>query len=927
MEKKIVLIDGHSILNRAFYGLPDLTNAKGEHTNAVYGFLNIMLKILEEEKPDYLTVAFDVKQPTFRHVMFEEYKGTRKPMPEELRQQVPLVKEVLMAMHITVVEKPGYEADDVLGTIARRAEEHGMEVSLVSGDRDLLQLATDKIKIRIPKTKRTGTEIEDYYPTDVMEKYQVTPLQIIDLKGLMGDTADNIPGVPGIGEKTATKIIKEFGSVEEAILHVDEITPKKARENLKEFEEKARLSKVLATIKTDCELEYSLDEATLEDMFNEEAFKIMKRLEFKSLLSKFDQEQVKNEDIEKCFLSVKGKKEAENVFILAKDCLSKEKEIGLALIAEDSVLEFASKKKENFMEANGQFSLFAQEEPKEELLLATIIAIDEQVYYLETSKEISEAWIVEKLSELLGTKGIIAVLDLKRMLYILDKLFKAYQMEAEVLLQSMERNIIDLSVAQYLLQPLQESYEYDDIARDCLGMALISKKDFQGKKSLLECKKEKAEEFKNYCCYQSFVSKKAYKLLMDELEATEMMCLYKDVELPLVYVLFAMEQRGIRVNKGELKKYGEKLEVRILELEKEIYELAGETFNINSPKQLGVILFEKLQLPFAKKTKTGYSTSADILDKLKNDYPIVAKILEYRQLSKLKSTYADGLANFICEEDGRIHGKFNQTITATGRLSSTEPNLQNIPIRMEIGREIRKVFIPRDGYVFLDADYSQIELRILAHMSGDDSLITAYNSGKDIHRITASEVFHTPFEEVTSQQRSNAKAVNFGIVYGISSFGLGQDLHISKKEAEEYIERYFATYPGIKKFLDSAVEIAKKEGFVASLMGRRRPVPELSSSNFMQRSFGERIAMNSPIQGTAADIMKVAMVRVEQRIKEEQLQSKLLLQIHDELLVETHPDEVEQVKQILEEEMSRALELLVPLEVEVKEGNNWNEAH
>ena len=927
MGKKIVLIDGHSILNRAFYGLRDLTNAKGEHTNAIYGFLNIMLKILEEEKPDYLTVAFDVKQPTFRHVMFEEYKGTRKPMPEELREQVPLIKEVLMAMHITVVEKPGYEADDVLGTIARQAEKEGIEVSLVSGDRDLLQLATDKIKIRIPKTKRTGTEIEDYYPADVMEKYQVTPLQIIDLKGLMGDTADNIPGVPGIGEKTATKIIKQFGSVEEAILHVDEIAPKKARENLKEFEEKARLSKVLATIKTDCELEYSLKEATFENMFNEDAFKIMKRLEFKSLLSKFDQEQVKNEDIEKSFCIIKGKKEAEKVFAQAKDSLSKAKEIGLALIAEENVLEFASKKKENYMEANGQFSLFAQEEPEKEILLALTLAVEEQVYYIEPSKEVTEAWIAEELRQLVETKGTIAVLDLKRMLYILDKLFKAKQMDTEILNQPIEKNIMDISVAQYLLQPLQESYEYDDIARDCLGMALFSKKDFQGKKSLFDCKKEKPNEFKNYCCYQSFVSKKACKLLLDNLEIAGMLSLFKDIEMPLVYVLFAMEQRGVRVNKEALKEYGEKLEVRILELEKEIYELAGETFNINSPKQLGVVLFEKLQLPFAKKTKTGYSTSADILDKLKNDYPIVSKILEYRQLSKLKSTYADGLVNYICEDDGRIHGKFNQTITATGRLSSTEPNLQNIPIRMEIGREIRKVFIPRDGYVFLDADYSQIELRILAHMSGDESLIKAYSMGKDIHRITASEVFHTPFEEVTSQQRSNAKAVNFGIVYGISSFGLGQDLHISKKEAEEYIERYFATYPGIKQFLDKAVETAKKEGFIASLMGRRRPVPELSSSNFMQRSFGERIAMNSPIQGTAADIMKVAMVRVEQRMNAEQLQSKLLLQIHDELLVETHPDEVEQVKKILEEEMSQALELLVPLEVEVKKGNNWNEAH
>lgn len=922
MGKKIVLIDGHSILNRAFYGVPDLTNAKGEHTNAVYGFLNIIFKILEEEKAEYVTVAFDVKQPTFRHIMYEPYKGTRKPMPEELREQVPLMKEVLTAMGITIVEKPGFEADDILGTIARMAEREGFDVSLVSGDRDLLQLATEKIKIRIPKTKRGGTEIEDYYPKDVEEKYQVSPLQIIDLKGLMGDTADNIPGVPGIGEKTATKILSQFPSVEEAILHVEEITPKKARENLKEFKGQAKLSKQLATIKTDCEIDYSIENAKIGDMFNEKAFQILKRLEFKSFLSKFNQSQGGDETREKSFIKLSEKNDIQNVFEEAKARLEEGKHIGFSMISDTTRSWFQQKKQENYMEASGQYLFFnVMDEKEEEWLLGASVAIEDKVYYIEPSSEFSERKLLQQFIALFASKGQVAVTDVKSLLYALDCFEQKYELSVK------NWNFFDTSIAAYLLNPLQDSYEYDDLARDYLDLALVSQKDFLSKKTFMEKKKEDKEAFINFVCYQALVAGATKEILEHKLAEEQMLSLFDEVEMPLVYVLFAMEKRGIRLNEEELSAYGKRLGSQILDLEKEIYNLAGEEFNINSPKQLGKILFEKLELPGAKKTKTGYSTSADILERLRPDYPIVDKILTYRQLAKLKSTYADGLVNYICRADGRIHGTFNQTITATGRLSSTEPNLQNIPIRMELGREIRKVFIPKDGYVFLDADYSQIELRILAHMSGDESLINAYNSGEDIHRITASQVFHTPFEEVTNEQRSNAKAVNFGIVYGISSFGLGQDLHISKKEAQEYIDRYFETYPGIKKFLDGEVEKGKKDGYVTSLMGRRRPIPELSSGNFMQRSFGERIAMNSPIQGTAADIMKVAMIRVEQRMQREKLESKLLLQIHDELLVETHPDEVEQVKKILEEEMYQAMKLSVPLEVAVSQGQNWNEAH
>ncbi len=884
MNKKLVLIDGHSILNRAFYGIPDLTNAEGLHTNAVYGFLNILFKILDEEKPDYLTVAFDVHAPTFRHKMYDAYKGTRKPMAEELRQQVPLMKEMLKAMGVKIIEKEGYEADDIIGTIAKRSEKEGLVVSVVSGDRDLLQLATEHIKIRIPKTKRTGTEIEDYNAADVRERYQVTPLQFIDVKALMGDTADNIPGVPGIGEKTATNLIVAYGSIEEAYAHVDEIKPNRAKENLKEHYDMAQMSKTLATIEINADIDYSLEDAALGDLFTEEAYLLCKRLEFKNLLAKFDVSAPKNET-EQYFRKISDLAGAEEFLAGAK----KEKELGFFLVEE-----------------------------KGRLLGISFSSGEKDTVFLAVEGFLTEEYLLDALRGLLEAGACGVTFSLKPQLHLL---FAKEEKTSEAL----AREFFDAEIAAYLLNPLKNEYSYEDLAKDYLGLMIPSRADLLGKLSLSDAAETQPEAFLKYVCFVSYVAYAAKPVLERELSDTGMKELFTGIEMPLLFTLADMEREGIRADKAALQEYGEKLSVRIAELEKSIYEGAGEKFNINSPKQLGVILFEKLQMPYAKKTKTGYSTAADVLDKLAPEYPLVADILEYRQLAKLKSTYADGLADYITE-DGRIHSTFNQTVTATGRISSTEPNLQNIPIRMELGRLIRKVFLPREGAVFVDADYSQIELRVLAHMSGDEMLIAAYREAQDIHRMTASQVFHVPFDEVTDLQRRNAKAVNFGIVYGISSFGLSQDLSITRKEAAEYIERYFETYPGIKTFLDGLVAGAKKDGYVSSMFGRRRPVPELSSSNFMQRSFGERVAMNAPIQGTAADIIKIAMNRVHDRLLKEGLKSRLLLQVHDELLVEAAEDEVDVVGKILEEEMHHAADLKVSLEIDMHTGNNWYEA-
>ena len=895
MSEKIVLIDGHSILNRAFYGIPDLTNAEGMHTGAVYGFLNILFSILDQEQPDYLAVAFDVHQPTFRHEMYAAYKGTRKPMPPELREQVPLMKEVLRAMHIQTVEQPGLEADDILGTLARRAEKDGMEVSLVSGDRDLLQIATNRVKIRIPKTKGGRTQIEDYYAADVETAYQVNPTQFIELKALMGDTADNIPGVPKVGEKTAKDLMVTYGSIENIYAHLEEISKKSIRESLRENQELADLSKTLATIKTDADFEFTFENARVGSFFQEDSYPIFKKLGFKNFLTRFDR-QIKEEKADRTLRVIEDLNEAEAYF----SALQQSKGNGLITAAIVPMME-AEKMASGAASQTWNFYGIA------------VAGEGTEAVFLPAQGFLTWEYLAQKVSQLEHT-GRLGVCEAKKLYrFLRDR-------------DSRHAKAFDVQIAAYLCNPLKNDYTMEDITAEYLGKTLPDLSDY-GKKSLAECmqEEESAAYLQEY--YGRYVTAlyESTVLLQEKLQNQDMLELFETMEMPLSYVLFDMEREGVEVCPEQLQNYGQALVSRIEELEQAIWKQAGEEFNIHSPKQLGEILFEKMKLPGAKKTKSGYSTAADILDKLAEDYPIVQDILEYRGLTKLKSTYADGLMNFV-GEDKRIHTNFNQTITATGRISSTEPNLQNIPMRTELGRKIREVFVAKDGCVFMDADYSQIELRILAHMSKDQKLIEAYESHEDIHAITASQVFGVPFNEVTPLQRRNAKAVNFGIVYGISAFGLSRDLSISKKEAAQYIDQYFATYPGVKTYLEACVELAKKEGFSETLYKRRRPIPELASSNFMTRSFGERVAMNAPIQGTAADIIKIAMIKVYKDLNEAGLKTRLILQIHDELLLEVPEEEVEQARQILQTAMESAADLAVKLEIDLHTGKNWYDA-
>ncbi len=913
MSNKLLLIDGHSILSRAFYGIPPLTTSKGIHTNAVYGFLNIMLKAIDDEGCTHLSVAFDLsREKLLRSKLYPQYKAQRKPMPEELLMQVPMMMDMLKAMGIPITTLEGYEADDILGTLAKKAQAEGFEVTILSGDRDLLQLADEHIKISIPKTSRGRTEVFNYLPQDVKEQYGVTPSEFIDMKALMGDASDNIPGVPGIGEKTAQAIIMKYGSIEEAHAHADEVTPRRASTNLKEHYDMAELSKRLATIDTASPVSFDEEGSRLGNIYTEEALSMVRELEFKSLITRFSEHATAQEPAASF---IEGFKQSSDLYF-ARTIMSDaaaEKSIGFYLEASDAAA-----------------------------VLGLAISRD-RIYVLCGTGHEADAMEREQGDEPLTKEGLIHMAEelIKELIQRNSRIYTLRLKEQLKLMPSLRRSscIYDLSVGAYVLNPLKDSYDYDDLARDFMATAAETRTELLGKGSICEAAgsqdPDKAQAAFRAAAYSAAAALLSGPSILKALKEAESLGLYTDIELPLIYSLNDMELAGIRVDKDELSAYAALLKSQIDDIEKDIYDMAGEIFNINSPSQLAHILFEKLGLKGGKKTKTGYSTAADVLNKLAPDYPIVMKVLRYRTLMKLYSTYAAGLSQYI-EEDGRIHGHFNQTVTATGRISSTDPNLQNIPVRTEEGKELRKVFVPSEGFLFLDADYSQVELRILTALSGDEKLIEAYRHAEDIHRLTASQVFHVPIDEVTPEMRRNAKAVNFGIVYGISAFGLGEGLSISRKEAQDYIDSYFHTYPKVKEYLDGSVAFAKEHGYAKTYFGRRRPIPELKSSNFMQRSFGERAAMNSPIQGTAADVMKIAMNSVNMRLSGldkdgkqtgKSFRSRIVLQVHDELLIETWKDELEEVRAIVKESMESAVRLSVPLSCDINTGDNWYDCH
>jgi len=876
-----------------------LTNAQGEPTNAVYGFLNILFKLLDEERPTHLAVAFDVKAPTFRHAIYKEYKGTRKPMPQELLTQVPMLQEVLRAMDVPCIAKAGLEADDIIGTLSRRLTDR-MQVVIVSGDRDLLQLATDTVLVRIPKTSKGKTEIFNYYAKDVLEEYKVTPTEFIDLKALQGDTSDNIPGLPGVGPKTATELIVQYHSVENAEAHIDEIQKKSVRESFEKNRELAHLSKVLATIDVNADLAFDVDSAALNNLYTPQAYELIKRHNFKSLFNRFSEAAAvaNTSDIslpaEKTKIQYKFVSDREEALKILSQA-GKEKEVGMSFCIDGDSRWFGIG-----------------------------LAYSDRSYYITIENPL-EALAFYAPARDVFSKTRVYVYDLKKTLHLL---MDTSGENVSTFLEPIRMRAQDLSVMAYLLSPLSPPEDTFSCAASHLNETHRTLAEILGKNKLFEVYPVLEEQIGTIFAKEAELNLRLGNVLQTQMEQQGEKTLYDEVELPLVYGLFRMERYGIRVDANALREYSVVLGRSIKELEADILRLGGEAangVNLNSPKQLGEFLFETLRIPGGKKTKTGYSTAADVLEKLAPDHAIIRQILKYRQLTKLKSTYADALPGYV-KEDGRIHGTFNQTVTATGRISSADPNLQNIPVRNDLGKEIRKLFVPAPGYIFVDADYSQIELRILAHMSEDENLIAAYHQDKDIHAITAASVFHVPLSEVTPQMRRNAKAVNFGIVYGISAFGLSEDLSITRKEAEQYIERYFATYPKVKELLDRLVADAERLGYSTTLLGRKRPIPELKASQYMTREFGKRVAMNAPIQGTAADIIKIAMNAVNAELTDRKMASRIVLQVHDELLIEAKEDEVEEVKRLLVACMKSAMNLSVDLEVSVATGENWNDA-
>lgn len=898
--KKIVLIDGNSILNRAFYGIMGnkmLTTPDGKYTNAVYGFLAILFKVLEDIEPEYLMVTFDLKAPTARHKLYDGYKATRKGMPNELAEQMPILKDILKSMNIKVIEKEGYEADDVLGTMAKRAEKDGFDVTIVSGDRDTFQLTSNRVKVRIPHTKMGKTETETFGREEVLKKYGVTPKQLIEVKGLQGDTSDNIPGVPGIGEKTALELVKKYKTIDgiyEAIEKGEDDLKPKAKERLLENKELAMLSRTLGTINLEVPIEENLEEFKIKEWNKEEVFSKFKELNFNRFIDRFN---LKSEEGPKQNLAELFEIKTLNTQNEIKDLLEK--------IQNKLVFMLGTEKVE-------QENLIIKKQIK-----SIYIYIDNTVYEIKfnTNEEFISYF-----------KTIFENENIQKYSYRLNETY-VLLMQNGIYLKEIK---FDTEIAAYLLNPSNGKYKLDELANQYLSIDIPEYLEFVGAKQQKETQMtlfsqdEMNVDFEKYqnAIYMYTIAKLA-EIMNKKLEEINSLKLFENIEMPLIKVLAEMQYEGIYVDKQELVSFGVKLKEDIEVIKQEIYKLAGEEFNINSTLQLGNILFEKLKLPVYKKTKKGYSTDVDILEKLKPEHPIIEKILEYRGFMKLNSTYIEGLIVYINEYTHKIHSYFHQTITATGRISSTEPNLQNIPTRAEQGKQIKKAFKAQEGNIFIDSDYSQIELRILAHISNDTNMREAFLNEEDIHKQVASKVFNVPLEEVTKEQRTAAKAVNFGIVYGISGFGLAEQLGISRKKAEQYIEQYLEKYKGVKEFMDRIVEKAKEQGYVETLFHRRRYIPELSSNNYMVRQFGARAAMNTPIQGTAADIMKIAMIEVNKKLEEEKLNAKLILQIHDELLIECKIEEKEEVKKILKESMENAVKLSIPLEVEVSEADNW----
>ncbi len=904
---RLLLVDGNSIMNRAFYGIMGskmLMTLDGTYTNAVYGFLAILFKIEEDLNPDYIAVAFDLKAPTARHKMYEGYKATRHGMPDELAQQMPIIKELLRNMNITIIEKEGYEADDVLGTLSKRGEKEGVEVTILSGDRDTFQLTSDHITVRIPRTKAGKTEVEDFDRNKVLEVYGLEPEKLIEVKGLQGDTSDNIPGVPGVGEKTALSIVKEYGSIENLYKEIEEgraLSIKgKTREKIIENKDLAYLSKELGTININVPIEESIESLEKKEWNREAVLEKFRELKFNRYIERFDL----NNNLG---INESNNKEIKELFeIIELDNQSKEIEELINNIKENKEIVYYLDKVDN-KNTNNII--------KKEITSISII-LENRVYYINTIN-------LEKLKEIFESN------EIKKVSYKLKEDFcilKEYGI-------TMNNLNFDVEIAAYLLDPTASKYMIESLASDYLELdknEYMSKNGVEQKQdkqiNLFETNTEEKEDSKKYeVSFITYVINELKNLLTKKLEEQNSLKLFNEIEMPLAEVLAKIQYEGMYIDKEELIAFGEELKSGIESLSKEIYSLAGEEFNINSTQQLGNILFEKLNLTTSKKTKKGYSTDVDALEKIRKEHPIVEKILEYRSLMKLNSTYVEGMLPYINEKTKRIHSYFHQTVTATGRISSTEPNLQNIPTRIELGKRLRKVFKPKEGYVFIDADYSQIELRVLAHISQDDHMLEAFKNKEDIHKQAASKVLGIPIEEVTKEQRSSAKAVNFGIVYGISDFGLAEQLGIPRKEAKKYIEQYLEKYSGIDKFMKEVVEEAKEKGYVETLFNRRRYIPELNSNNYMVRQFGARAAMNTPIQGTAADIMKLAMVNLNKALEETNLEAKIILQVHDELILEVSEKDKEQAKQMLKKCMENAVQLTVPLEVEVSEATNWYE--